>query len=139
MCPYSRINSVHSKPTKIWVICGGSNHHHPHRTVSHRVFHSVFQQLLLWIQAQFLLQPQAPHSLRISRGRTRSLTILQIQVSLMSKFYLVRFKLSDTTTPNKFSRCQDTQSLGNSSSMRSTKNRRQEDSLMDFFDLQQLI
>ena len=30
-----------------------------------------------------------PLSLRISRGRTRSLTILQIQVSLMSIFYLV--------------------------------------------------
>ena len=90
VCPYSRINSVHIKPTKIWVICGVSNHHHPHRTVSHRVFQSVFQQLLLWIQAQILLQPQAPHSLRISRGRTRSLTILQIQVRLMSIFYLVQ-------------------------------------------------
>ena len=72
------------------VICGVSNHHHPHRTVSHRVFQSVFRQLLLWIQAQLLLQPQAFHSLRISRVRTRSLTILQIQVSLMSIFYLVQ-------------------------------------------------
>ena len=35
-----------------------------------------------------LLQPQVRHSLRISRGRTRSLTILQ--VSLMSTFYLVQ-------------------------------------------------
>ena len=31
------------------------------------VFQSLFQQLLLWIQTQLLLQPQAPHSLRISR------------------------------------------------------------------------
>ena len=63
---------------------------HPHRTSSHRVFQSVFQQLLLWIQAQLSLQPQAPHSLRISRGRTRSLKILQIQVSLMLIFYLLQ-------------------------------------------------
>ena len=90
---YSRINSVHIKPTKIWVICGVSVHHHPHRTVSHQVFQSVFQQLLLWIQAQLLLQPQAPQHFfiySISRGRTRSLTILQLQVSLMSIFYLVQ-------------------------------------------------
>ena len=59
-------------------------------TVSHRVFQSVFQQLLLRIQAQLLLQPQVRHSLRTSRGRTRSLTILQKQVSLMSVFYLVQ-------------------------------------------------
>ena len=59
VCRYSRLNSAHIKPTKIWVICGLSNHHHPHRTVSHRVFQSVFQQRLLWIQARFLLQPQA--------------------------------------------------------------------------------
>ena len=68
VCRYPGILLAHIKPTKIWVICGVSNH--PHRTVSHRVFQSVFQQLLLWIQAQLLLLPQAPHSLRISRGRT---------------------------------------------------------------------
>ena len=54
------------------------------------LFSSVFQQLLLWIQAQPLLQPQVLHSLRISRRRTRSLTILHVQVSLMSTFYLVQ-------------------------------------------------
>ena len=58
--PLFGINLVHIKPTKFWVICGVSNHHHPHRTVSHRVFQSAFQQLLLWIQDQLLLQPQAP-------------------------------------------------------------------------------
>ena len=49
--------------------CGVSNHHDIHRTVSQRVVQSVFQRLLLWIQAQPLLQPR--HSLMISR-RTRS-------------------------------------------------------------------
>ena len=62
----------------------------PNRTVSHQVFQSVFQQLLLWIQTQPLLQPQAHHSLRISRGRTRSVTIWKVQVRLMSIFYLIQ-------------------------------------------------
>ena len=90
VCRYSRIKSICIRPTKIWVLSGVSNHHRPHRTVSHRMFQSVFQQFLLWIQAQILLRTQAPHTLKISRGRTRSLTILQIQVSLMSIFYLVQ-------------------------------------------------
>ena len=46
----------------------------------------------------------------------------------------IRFKLLNTTTANKLSRFQDTQLLGNSSIVCSTKKRRQEDPLMDFFD-----
>ena len=87
---------------------------------------------MLWIQAQLLLQTQAAHSLRISRGRTTSLTILQKQASLMSVFYLVQtFKHHNPiqvayTTPN----CSETPVV-----CAAPKKRRQKDSLMGFFDL----
>ena len=119
---------------KIWVICGVSNHHHPHRTVSNRVFQSVFQQLLLWIQAQLLLQPQASHSFRISRGRTRSLTILQIQVSLTTIFYVVQtFRHHNPKQIPPMSRHPIARKLQYNAQHQ--KKRRQEDSLMDFFNL----
>ena len=54
--------------------------------------------------------------------------------------FLIWLKLSDTTTANKFARLQDTQLLGNSSSVRSTKKtKRQKDTLTDIFELKQLI
>ena len=47
----------------------------------------------------------SPYSLKISRGRTRSLTILQIQVNLMSIFYLVQtFRHHNPKQTNPMSR-----------------------------------
>ena len=68
------ISSSNTVTMEIWVICGVSNHHRPQRTARHRVFVDL---LLLWIQAQLLLQTP------------RSLKVFQVDVGLMSVFYLV--------------------------------------------------
>ena len=48
---------------------------------SQQSFQSMFNKLLLWIEAQPFPQTPARHSLRISRRRTRALTVLQVQLS----------------------------------------------------------
>ena len=133
VCRYLRLNSPHIKPKKIWVICGVSNHHHPHRTVSHRVFQSVFQQRLLWIQANFCSNPKPSLFEDFQRKKKISYNFAntsQFDVNILSGSNFQTPQPQTNSADFKTANCSETPVV-----CAAPKKRRQEDSLMDFFDL----